>query len=96
MPVEVLSRQRHEIARRFARIAGTLDGVKEVRLYSTTPDLEIGVVVEAADLEEELRLRGTFVDLMCQVDPSLGELWVFAESDGVPAWAHDGQQLATA
>lgn len=71
-----------------------MDGVCEVWLHSSSPDLEIAVVLYDLDLSRELGIRGMFVDVMCErLSPGEGELFVYAQSEGVPAWVREGERL---
>jgi hypothetical protein len=86
--------ERRAVAVAFARLARYIDGVREIWLRDTTPDLEVAVIVSNLDLPRELTLRGVFIDLACDMlDASEGELRVFAESEGVPDWLRDGERL---
>jgi len=85
--------ERRAIAERFARVARNLSGVEEVWLNAVVPDLEVGVVMRDLDLATELELRGIFIDLVCEVDPSIGELSVHAQNDGVPESVREGARL---
>lgn len=87
--------QRRSVAERFARIARNLRGVEEVWLTSTLPELEVSIVMRDVDFDTELELRGIFIDLVCEaLDPSVGELSVYAESEDVPDAVRGGLQLA--
>jgi hypothetical protein len=86
---------RRSVAERFTRLAESVDGVEEVWLDCTMPDLEVSVVMRDVDLERELKLRGAFIDLVCEVlDPSVGQLSVYAKTEAVPDALRRGLQLA--
>ena len=86
--------RRRAVAAMFARVAGHTTGVQEVWLRSVQPELEVVVVVRDLELARELLLRTLFIDLVGDaLDPSVGELRIFAESEGVPEWLREGQRL---
>lgn len=88
----VLNRRR--VAERYARTVSHVPGVQDVRLIEAWPNLEIAVVLDELDLEHELQCRGHFIDFMRdELDPSVGELSIFAESDGVPDWLGHAERL---
>lgn len=87
--------QRRAAARRFAKNVGTVDGVCEVWLTSTSPDLDVAVVLRDLDLSRELGIRGMFVDVVCdQLSVREGELSVYALSENVPDWVREGERLS--
>jgi hypothetical protein len=85
--------ERRAVAVRFARFASNIQGVREVRVAELMPNLEVVVVMSEEDLGRELELRGIFIDLVCdELDPSVGELFVFAEDDA-PTWVRESTLL---
>jgi hypothetical protein len=84
--------QRRPLAELFAQVVANLSGVEEVWLDSTTPELEVTLIMRALNLERELELRGIFISLTDASEPS-AELSVFAIEDVVPDWAREGERL---
>jgi hypothetical protein len=85
--------ERRAVAVRFARLARNIQGVREVRLAETTPDLEVAVVMREPDLDRELELRGLFIEVVCEeLDPSVGELYVYP-LDEAPRWVEEAALL---
>jgi hypothetical protein len=87
--------ERRAAAQRFAQDVENVDGVCEVWLTSTSPDLDVAVVLRDLDLSRELGIRGMFVDVVCaQLSAREGELSVYALSEGVPGWVREGERLS--
>jgi hypothetical protein len=87
--------QRERAAAQFADRVREVAGVREVRLLNAAPELEVAIVLETANLELELRLRGCFVDIMRrELDVSEGELFVYAADDQIPGYISEAQALA--
>ena len=87
--------ERRSVAERFAAEAKTVPGVKEVWLDGTVPDLRVSVVMGDLDFENELKLRGVFIQMACEsLDPGEGELSVYFETEDVPPSVRQGLRLA--
>jgi hypothetical protein len=93
-PVDTKPLERRAAAQRFAESVQSVDGICEVWLTATSPDLDVAVVIRDLDLSIELGIRGMFVDIVCeQLNVREGELSVYALSDGVPGWVREGTRL---
>lgn len=85
--------RRATAARAFARGAESIEGVREVWLLDTSHDLEVAVVLEDANLDCEMGLRGSFIEIVCdQLSGREGELSVYA-LENVPDWVREGKRL---
>ena len=81
------------MAVRFARLVQNIQGVREVRLVETTPDLEVKAIMREENLDRELDVRGIFIELVCEeLDLSVGELYVYTE-DEAPSWVWEASPL---
>lgn len=81
-------------ARAFARQVASIDGVREVWLLDSDEDLEVAVVLADLNLDCEMRLRGSFIEIVCdRLSAREGELSVFAETEDVPARVREGKRL---
>lgn len=87
--------QRRLVAERFAAQAKDVPGVKQVWLDATVPDLRVSIVMGDLNLENELKLRGIFIQMACEsLEPGEGELSVYFETEDVPLAVRQGLQLA--
>jgi hypothetical protein len=85
--------RRAAAARIFARGAESIEGVREVWLLDTSHDLEVAVVLADANLDCEMGLRGSFIEIVCdQLSGREGELSVYA-LENVPNWVREGKRL---
>jgi hypothetical protein len=85
--------RRAAAARAFARRVESIEDVREVWLLDTSKDLEVAIVLADADLDSEMGLRGSFIEIVCdQLSGREGELSVYA-LEYVPDWVREGKRL---
>ena len=84
--------ERELLAKSFAARVASRPGVRQVRLIAVEPDLCVGVVVDDLDMERELALHASFIELATVLsDPATGDLAVYVAGDeSLP----DGEILA--
>ena len=85
--------RRAAAARAFARRVESIEDVREVWLLDTSKDLEVAIVLADVDLDSEMGLRGSFIEIVCdQLSGREGELSVYA-LEYVPDWVREGKRL---
>ncbi|HEV3323067.1 MAG TPA: hypothetical protein VG147_12875 [Solirubrobacteraceae bacterium] len=92
--VDAKPMRRRAAARAFAQRVESIEEVREVWVLDTDEDLEVAVVLDDLDLDCEMRLRASFIEVVCaKLNGREGELFVFAATEEIPSRVREGKRL---